>query len=414
MNIPSLQFLIALLLLSALVVYLPGPKSRQVVLAVCNAVFIWLLVPNAGSWAVLGLFLLSGYAAARLLQRWPSRALLLTYLVLLIFAFLIIKKYQFVTAFLPNSVSAHAWVIVGLSYMLFRQIQVLVDASQGQVDKLSLWSYANYQINLFALLSGPIQRYQDFQEQWEVLGPNLRTDYAVQTAYFRLLIGVIKMAVIATAFYSLYQQSTDILLHPVGDAAHQSRSAAVGGFLGIFYLYPVYLYLNFSGYCDIVIAGASLIGIQLPENFDRPYVARNVIDYWTRWHRTLGFCIRDYLFLPLYKGVAQEWPKRADSLAFLCYFVAFFVIGIWHGPTTNFVIYGLLQAVGVSAAKLWEQYILRRRGRAGLKEYLQSRRIRALAIVGTLNFECFSLLFFPVNLHTAVEMLQATWHGLMP
>jgi alginate O-acetyltransferase complex protein AlgI len=413
MSVPSLQFLIALLLLTALVVYLPGPKSRQVVLAACNAGFIWLLIPNAGSWVVLGLFLLSGYAVARLLQRRPSRVLLLTYLVFLVFAFLIIKKYEFVTSYLPTSVSAHALAIVGLSYMLFRQIQVLVDAAQGQIDNLSLWSYANYQLNLFALLSGPIQRYQDFQEQWEILGPHFNADYSIQTAYFRLLIGVVEMAVIATAFYSLYQQSANTLLQPVGALGHLSRTEALKGFLGVLYFYPLYLYLNFSGYCDIVIAGASLIGFTLPENFDRPYIARNVIDYWTRWHRTLGFWIRDYLFLPLYKGVAQKWPHRADSLAFLCYFVAFFVIGLWHGPTTNFVIYGLLQAVGVSAAKLWEQYILRRRGRAGLKQYLQSNWVRTLAIVGTLNFECFSLLFFPVSLHTAVEMLEAAWHGLV-
>ena len=78
--------------------------------------------------------------------------------------------------------------------------------------------------------------------------------------------------------------------------------------------------------------------MKLPENFDQPYLSRNVIDYWTRFHRTLGFWIRDYLFLPLYKGVAERWPERADSLAFLCYFVAFFVAGIWHGPTANFVV----------------------------------------------------------------------------
>ena len=162
-----------------------------------------------------------------------------------------------------------------------------------------------------------------------------------------------------------------------------------------------------------MIAGASLVGIELPENFDRPYLARNVIDYWTRWHRTLGFWIRDYLFLPLYKGVAQEWPERAESLAFLCYFVAFFVIGAWHGPTANFVIYGLLQAIGVSAAKLWERHILKRRGRAGLKQYLQSARVRTLAIVATLNFECFSLLFFPVDVHTTLQMLQTVWASLL-
>jgi alginate O-acetyltransferase complex protein AlgI len=413
MSVPSLQFLIALLFLSATFVYLPGTHSRQIVLAACNAGFLWLLVPNAGSWAALLVFLLSGYGVARLLQRWPSRALLFSYLICLIAAFLIIKKYEFATFYLPASISAHALSIVGLSYMLFRQIQVLVDALQGQVEQLTLWSYANYQLDLFALLSGPIQRYQDFQSQWTTLSPVLKTNHAIQAAYFRLLIGIIKMAVVATAFFSLYQASSDTLLQPGADVSHLSRGTALRGFLGVLYFYPLYLYLNFSGYCDIVIAGASLVGIGLPENFDRPYLARNVIDYWTRWHRTLGFWIRDYLFLPLYKGVAQEWPERAESLAFLCYFAAFFVIGLWHGPTANFVIYGLLQAVGVSAAKLWERHIIKRRGRAGLKQYLQSPRVRAMAIAATLNFECFSLLFFPVDVHTALRILEAAWHGVV-
>jgi alginate O-acetyltransferase complex protein AlgI len=146
--------------------------------------------------------------------------------------------------------------------------------------------------------------------------------------------------------------------------------------------------------------------MKLPENFDQPYLARNVIDYWTRFHRTLGFWIRDYVFLPLYKGVAERWPDQAESLAFLCYFVAFFLIGIWHGPTWNFVVFGLLQSIGVSAAKLWERHLLKQRGRTGLKEYLQSRRIRTAAIAGTLHFEFFSLLFFPVDLPTALKMLR--------
>ena len=171
MSVPSLQFLIALLLLSSAFIYLPGRQARQGVLASCNAGFLWLLIPNGGSWAALGIFLLSGYGMARLLQRWPSRTLLIGYLALLIVAFLILKKYEFIVDYLPEAMAAHTLSIIGLSYMLFRQIQVLVDASQGQIERLSLWSYANYQLDLFALLSGPIQRFQDFQAQWEALGP---------------------------------------------------------------------------------------------------------------------------------------------------------------------------------------------------------------------------------------------------
>jgi D-alanyl-lipoteichoic acid acyltransferase DltB (MBOAT superfamily) len=413
MSVASLEFLIALLVLSSVFFYLPGPQWRQGLLAACNAGFLYLLIPNAVSWAALGAFLVSGYTIGLVLRKWPSNLLLATYLLVLVAAFLVIRKYDLATANLPESLAAHAVSIVGLSYILFRQIHFLVDAAQGQIEKTSLWSYANYQLNLFTLLSGPIQRYQDFHEQWERLNPVLEDEHAVRKALLRLLIGIVKLTAVATIFLSLYQRSAEALTPIAGSDVQLGRSAAIGHFLGIFYFYPLYLYLNFSGYCDIVIAGASLLGIRLPENFDYPFLSRNVIDYWTRWHRTLGFWIRDYLFLPLYKEIAVRWPTRADSLAFLCYFAAFFVAGLWHGPTANFVIYGLLQAIGVSVAKLWERHLLKRRGRAGLKQYLESPRIRAAAIAGTLHFECFSLLFFPVDLHAALQMLQTVITSLV-
>ena len=406
MSFASLQFLVALLLLSAVFFYLPGLQWRHGLLATCNAAFLYLLIPNAASWIALGLFLLSGYAVARLLRKWPSYMLLSAYMVVLVGAFLIIRKYDLVTAYLPESLAAHAVSIVGLSYMLFRQIAFLVDAVQGQIERVSLWTYANYQLNLFALLSGPIQRYQDFQDQWQELGPVLQDGHAVRRAYFRLLMGIVKLSVVATAFMSLYQRSWETLTYAGDSSSELGRAEAIGHFLGVLYFYPIYLYLNFSGYCDIVIAGASLVGMKLPENFDQPYLARNVIDFWTRFHRTLGFWIRDYLFLPLYKGIAERWPKRADSLAFLCYFVAFFVAGMWHGPTGNFAVFGFLQGIGVSAAKLWERHMLKRSGRAGLKQYLQSSRVRAIAIAGTLHFEFFSILFFPADVHTTVQMIR--------
>lgn len=412
MSLPSLQFLVALLLISAVFFYLPGQKWRQGLLAGCNAGFLCLLVPNGASWLALGVFLLSGYGVGRVLSRWPSGLLLSSYLVMLVFGFLVIRKYELVVAYLPGSTAAHAVSIVGLSYMLFRQVHFLVDSIQGQIERMSMWGYLNYQLNLFTLLSGPIQRYQDCQAQWEELRPVLDDGHAVFKSYIRLLTGVIKIAVLATVFLSLYQWSVDVLAGAANRGGELGRTATIGHFLGVLYSYPLYLYLNFSGYCDIVIAGASLVGMRLPENFSQPYLSRNVIDYWTRWHRTLGFWIRDYLFLPLYKGVAERWPKRAESLAFVCYFVAFFAAGIWHGPTVNFVIYGLLQATGVSAAKLWERHLLKQRGRKGLTEYLKSPKVRALAIAGTLHFECFSLLFFPTDVSTTVQMLWTVCRGV--
>src|SRR5262249_31392917 len=148
--------------------------------------------------------------------KWPSTLLFAAYLFVLVAVFLVLRKYDLVIAQLPSSLAAHAVSIVGLSYMLFRQIQFLVDSFQGQIERASLWSYANYQLNLFALLSGPIQRYQDFHEQWEKLVPVLKDDYAIRRAHFRLLTGIIKLAVLGTIFLSLYQRSADVLISAAG------------------------------------------------------------------------------------------------------------------------------------------------------------------------------------------------------
>src|SRR5215469_1474525 len=102
MTFASLQFLVALLLISAFFFYLPAVRWRQALLAVCNATFLYFLIPNAASWAALGLFLLSGYWVGQLLRKWPSRMIFSLYLVAMIAAFLLIRKYDLIVAHLPE------------------------------------------------------------------------------------------------------------------------------------------------------------------------------------------------------------------------------------------------------------------------------------------------------------------------
>jgi D-alanyl-lipoteichoic acid acyltransferase DltB (MBOAT superfamily) len=292
--------------------------------------------------------------------------------------------------------------IVGLSYMLFRQIHVCVDAMQGQVENLSFWTFLNYQTNLFGLSAGPIQRYQEFAEDWDALEPLAVEPYDVLRAYCRIFIGVVKIVVVAGACFSFYLESSGAV---AAASRHSLVEAGINSMLA-FYLYPAYVYFNFSGYCDIVIGGSSRLGIRMPENFDRPFLARSMIDYWTRWHKTLGFWIRDYLFTPMYMMIAARWPAGAASLAFLCYFVALFLTGVWHGSTWNMVIFGLLNGLGVAAAKLWESWLIQRLGRQGFKRYMQSRWVRALAIFVTFHFVCFTIIFFHLDVSRGFGMLM--------
>ena len=407
MAVCSTSFVLLVLTASAVFFWLPTARLRQVFLALANFGFLATQVPNAADWIALATFLVSGFTFARLLQAYPYRWFQAVYIAAIVASFLILKRYEFLNPLLPGSMLAHTLVIVGISYMLFRQIHVAVDSMQGQIECLSFWTYINYQANLFGLLAGPIQRYQEFATDWDVLEPVLKESYDIVAAYRRIFVGVIKVSILSAGCLAYYNYISSAFLND----SYQPTWKALVKFALIFYLYPAYVYFNFSGYCDIVIAGASLFGIRMPENFGYPFLARNMIEYWTRWHRTLGFWIRDYVFTPLYMTIAVRWPQRAASLVFFCYFIALFLAGVWHGSTWNFVIFGLLNGIGVSAAKLWENWIVRCSGRQGLRAYLQSRSVRMLAIVANVHYVCLTLFFFPSDLERSFKILTDFAHA---
>lgn len=402
MNLASLGFIAAFLALAALIFHLPRGRARQFLLAACNIAFLCTWIPNAVSWGVLAVFLLSGYliaAGAAKAPRDTRSTIVGVYIAALIAAFVVIKKYQFLALFTPATLLGHAISIIGLSYMLFRQIHFIVDVAEEQIVRPTLWDYLNYQLDLFGLLAGPIQRFQMFRDCWDSTEPIVSDRTDILLSFARIFIGVIKVALLGTIFLALANHASMRQLH-----ARHPRDLLY--FAALFYCYPAYIYFNFAGYCDIAIAGARLVGMRLPENFNHPYLARNMIDFWTRWHMTLTNWIRDYVFNPLYKRSVELWPAQSRYLAFACYFVALFLAGIWHGSTWNFVAFGLLHGGGVSAAKVWEDIIIQRRGRKGLRAYLSSPVIRGVAIFCTFNFVCFTFLFFPPGLRSRVTFLH--------
>jgi D-alanyl-lipoteichoic acid acyltransferase DltB (MBOAT superfamily) len=408
MSVFSFQFVLAVILLSAGFFYLPGVWWRRLAFTACNVVFIRLCFPDAVSLIPLAVFVVSGYGVAVTLRKRPSSALLGAYLTALVAAFMVLKKYVFLQPLLPAQLWLWPVSTIGLSYLLFRQIHFLVDMMQQQIEDVSLPSYVNYQLNFLGFLSGPIQRYQDFEPTWRQWKPVLNNRHDIMVTFLRLYAGLVKIA-ISTWIFGIFAEQRDWFLNPAKGMG-VGRVHVLLKFALMFYAYPVYLYFNFSGYCDVVIAGAALLGVQLPENFDRPYLSRNMLDYWTRFHRSLGFWIRDYLFMPLYKAVAERWNSQAAPLVFPCYFVAFVLAGVWHGSTLNFLVFGILHGCGVSVVKLWEFYIVKRRGRKGLKEYLASQPIRFAAIALTLNFVSFTMLFFPHDVSVTRAILSSFWH----
>lgn len=398
MNVSSLEFLAALFAGSAVYVTLRGLWLRRICLTLCNGLFLWWFLPDFATAATLAAFVLSGYVAARLLATRPSNFILAAYIAALTAAFVWLKRYAFLQLLPGEGLLAHTLDLVGLSFIFFRQIHYVVDAKEGEIPQFTLWGYLCYQLNLFTLLAGPIQRYQRFHEDWHSLAPRHADAHELRMTFLRILMGVVKVSFIGEGCLRLAQASPEI----------------VPGWPGLvgFYFYPAYVYFNFAGYCDIVIGGASLAGLRVPENFNRPFLARNMIDFWTRWHMSLTFWVRDYIFTPVYMSIARRWPARAAHLAFLCYFLALFLAGVWHGASWNFVVFGVLNGIGVSAAKLWENWIVARSGRKGLRDYLASRPILFAARMANFHFACLTMVFLrPESTERWLWWLTRWLHG---
>jgi D-alanyl-lipoteichoic acid acyltransferase DltB (MBOAT superfamily) len=170
--------------------------------------------------------------------------------------------------------------------------------------------------------------------------------------------------------------------------------------------FPLYIYINFSGYCDIMIGFARAVGFELPENFRHPYLARNSIDFWRRWHITLSEFFRDYLYFPLYTAMARKgiWPWMATGAAVLFSFAA---MGAWHGSRLGFVIFGLLHGIGVIAALAYEALLRAALAKDKLEWYRNNPVINVLSVVCFQAFVVLSFLPFQFNGDQLRSILRA-------
>ena len=160
--------------------------------------------------------------------------------------------------------------------------------------------------------------------------------------------------------------------------------------------YPFFLYCNFSGYIDIVIGIAWLIGISLPENFDRPFSADSFIDFWNRWHITLSTWLKTYVYNPLLLGLMRRYPSEslAPVWGVIAFFVTFFLVGAWHGQTSTFLFFGVLQGLGVSLNKLYQIVLVARVGRKRVKQLASNVFYIAICRGLTFTWFAFTLLWF--------------------
>ncbi len=232
---------------------------------------------------------------------------------------------------------------LGFSYVAFRLISTLRDRQSGILPALTLREYVTYVIFFPAYTAGPIDRPEKFTPQYrgiETINP--RDPQRITVAVTRIVIGMIKKFAIADtlALISLSAVSADQAGSPLA-------------LWGMLYAYAFRIFFDFSGYTDIAIGIGVLFGITLPENFDRPYSKSNIAQFWQSWHATLSAWARSYVYSPLSRRLISGKKLSNDATILVCNLATMIVIGLWHGVTIPFFVWGVWHALGLTAHKLW-------------------------------------------------------------
>src|SRR3954452_24367459 len=231
---------------------------------------------------------------------------------------------------------------LGISFFTFHHVMYLTDLRAGRAPRYDLVRYALYIAFFPQVLAGPLVRWSEIMHQFEER-PYQRPDAAERVArgIMLLVIGLAKKVFVGDPLASY--------VNPVFQAAANGKPVSVGEAWQATLGFTFQIYFDFSGYTDMALGLALMFGIVLPQNFDKPYLATSLRDFWRRWHMTLSRFLRDYLYIPL-GGSKRGLPVQIWAL-----FATMALGGLWHGAGLTFVAWGVAHGVGLGAGVLWRR-----------------------------------------------------------
>ncbi len=288
----------------------------------------------------------------------------------------------------------HVILPLAISFFIFQKIAFLVDVYQGKITRLAFLDYCLFVVFFPQLIAGPIVHYRQLSPQFDRLkafGPSAE-NIPPGLAYF--LIGLAKKVIIADSISHYVSPTFAAAAHGFAVPAGAAWLAALA--------YTCQLYFDFSGYSDMAIGLARMFSIRLPVNFNSPYKAQSIIDFWRRWHMTLSAFLRDYLYIPL------GGNRHGASRRYLNLMATMLLGGLWHGADWTFVAWGGLHGLYLVVNHLWRDHVpLAKRlnqGAAGPYYQAASHLLTFLAVV-------FAWVFFRATSFSAAGIMIAGMVG---
>ncbi len=245
---------------------------------------------------------------------------------------------------LPLVATETVFGFLGISYVTFRAIDVVLCIHDGLIKQLWPAQYVAYLLFFPTISSGPIDRYRRFGQDWTRTRTRAEFFDDLDAAVARVFRGFLYKFIVAALLYA----------HCVTPLAKQSGFFAK---LGLMYADTLYLFFDFAGYSAFAVGISRLFGIKTPENFDAPFLSRNIKEFWTRWHISLSFWFRDHIYMRFQLAAAKgKWFAGKHTASVLGLFVTFGLMGVWHGLALHFILYGLYHAALLSGYDIFARW----------------------------------------------------------
>ena len=280
---------------------------------------------------------------------------------------------------------------LGISYLTFRSVGMIIELRDGVLKEFSLWEFLRFMLFMPTFSSGPIDRFKRFNEDYETIPERDELLDMLETSVQYIMLGFLYKFILAHIFGSM-------ILPPLKQYALQMGGIFNLPTLGVMYVFGLDLFFDFAGYSMFALAISNLMGIKSPINFNKPFVSRDLIEFWNRWHMSLSFWFRDFVFMRLVTVLIRNKVfKNRNTTSSVAYIINMLVMGFWHGVTWYYIAYGLFHGLGLVVNDAWlrkKKTVNKERKKKNLPLLPDNKWTQAVGIFITFNVVMFSFLIF--------------------
>ena len=239
--------------------------------------------------------------------------------------------------------SLHLLAFIGISYMSFKTIQIMLEISDGLIkEKISIKDYLQFLLFFPTVSAGPIDRSRRFLKEINEVMPRKEYLELAGDGVYRIVLGLLYKVVLSTYVYQML-----LTLNNTGTVVYSIK---------YMYLYTLYLFFDFAGYSLMAVGSSNILGIQTPMNFNKPFLSVDIKDFWNRWHITLSTWLRDFVFSRvLMQVIRKKWFKNRLHNAIYAYMVNMLVMGFWHGLSVSYIVYGFYHGVLMAGFEVYQK-----------------------------------------------------------